>query len=42
MEVEYSKKTENQKTKKTEAPTVEQAKKERKLKKYNKIKFPKL
>ena len=46
MEVEDSKKVENPKTKKTEsqkteAPTAEQTQ-QRKLKKYNKIKFPKL
>ena len=47
MEVEDSKKVENPKTKKTEsqkteAPTAEQTQQQRKLKKYNKIKFPKL
>ena len=43
MEVEKTKKAENQKTEnqKTEAPTAEQTQ-QRKLKKYNKIKFPKL
>ena len=47
MDVEESKKAGNPKTKKTEnqkteAPTVEQSPRQRKLKKYNKIKFPKL
>ena len=47
MEVEKTKKEEAPKTKKmenqkTEAPTAEQTQQQRKLKKYNKIKFPKL